>query len=145
MRTPPPRRGPTLVMLLLALAACGGDDGPTEPVDPGRVVKANPAFAADIQEIFDRVGCSSSSCHGSAMRAGLDLRPGNAWASLVGVTATNEPILRVSPGDAEESYLVIKVEGRQTVGSPMPLGGTPLDDIDVTNLRNWIDNGAPNN
>ena len=37
------------------------------------------------------------------------------------------------------------LEGRQSVGLQMPRGGTPLDNIDLTNIRNWINNGAPNN
>jgi hypothetical protein len=40
---------------------------------------------------------------------------------------------------------VIKVEGRQSVGASMPQTGSPLDSIDLTNLRNWIDQGALNN
>lgn len=138
------RRLCAALTLALVATACG-DDTPTDPIDPPRVIKANPAFQADVQEIFDRVGCSTSGCHGSAARAGLDLRTGSAWANLVDVTATNEAVSRVIPGDAQASYLVIKLEGRQTVGSRMPLGGTPLDNIDLTNVRNWIDNGAPNN
>lgn len=135
-----------LVPLLLVLSACGGGDSPSDPggEDP-RVVKQNPSFATDIQEIFDRKGCTAAGCHGNAQQAGLDLRPGAAHGALVGVTATSEAIQRVIPGNAQGSYLVIRVEGRQTVGSRMPLGGTPLDNVDLTNLRNWIDRGAPNN
>ena len=32
-----------------------------------------------------------------------------------------------------------------TVGGRMPLNGTALDNIDLTNIKNWINNGAPNN
>jgi hypothetical protein len=109
------------------------------------VVKANPAFGADIQEIFDRRGCTASGCHGSAQSAGLDLRSGSAYGSLVNVQASSEPIVRVIPNDAQNSYLVIKLEGRQSVGAQMPRGGSPLDTIDMRNIRNWIDTGAPNN
>jgi hypothetical protein len=54
-----------------------------------------------------------------------------------------ENFLRVAPGDAQDSYLVIKLEGRQAAGSRMPLTGCCLDDIDIGNIRKWIDNGAP--
>ncbi len=53
--------------------------------------------------------------------------------------------VRVIAGDAQNSYLVKKLEGRQTVGARMPLNGAPLDNIDLTNIRNWIDQGAQNN
>jgi hypothetical protein len=66
--------------------------------------------------------------------------------SLVNVASSNEPaFLRVEPGDPENSYLVIKNEGRQAVGSRMPIGGAPLDEIDQTNIRTWIAQGAQNN
>lgn len=139
-----PRPGFLLALATAALAACSGDS-PAEPDDGGRVVKAEPSFAADIQEIFDRRGCSSSTCHGSARQGAMDLRAGAAYASLVGVTATTEPVVRVVPGDPDGSYVVIRVEGRQNAGGRMPLGGAPLDAIDLTNLRNWIANGAPAN
>jgi hypothetical protein len=77
--------------------------------------------------------------------AGLDLRSGSSYGSLVDVRATSEPILRVSPGDPDGSYLVIKLEGRQSVGDRMPQTGAALDSIDLTNIRNWIAQGALNN
>jgi hypothetical protein len=139
------RRPGLPLLLLVVLAACGGDS----PSDPGgeeaRVIKANPTFSADIMEIFVRTGCTSSGCHGSASLGGLDLRPGSAYTALVGVPARAEPIQRVIPGNPQGSYLIIRVEGRQTVGSRMPLGGMALDNIDLTNLRNWIQRGALNN
>jgi hypothetical protein len=52
----------------------------------------------------------------------------------------------VTPGDPEESYLWLKVEGRQDevggAGSAMPLGRA-LSDADAETLENWILNGAP--
>ena len=133
------------MLLLIGAAACGGDS-PSDPgvVDP-RIVKSNPSFAVDIEEIFDRKGCTAAGCHGSVQQGGMDLRPGAAYAALVGVTASAEPIPRVIPGDAQGSYIVMRVEGRQSVGSRMPLGGVPLDSIDLTNLRNWISQGAAEN
>jgi hypothetical protein len=149
------RRGATVATVVF-FGACGGSDGPTDPGGDGgggggggggtpRVVKANPEFGADIQEIFDRRGCTASGCHGSAQSAGLDLRSGSAYGSLVNVMASSEAIVRVIPNDAQGSYLVIKLEGRQSVGERMPRGASPLDATDLTNIRNWIDTGAPNN
>ncbi len=139
--------------LVLALGACGGDSG-TGPDDttPGdtdntesRVVKANPSFAADIQEIFNRRGCASSACHGASQQAGLNLQAGSSYGNLVNVMSTEVNLNRVVPFDPGNSYLVRKVEGTASFGGRMPLGGSALDDIDITNIKNWISTGALNN
>jgi hypothetical protein len=109
------------------------------------VILADPSFGTVIQEIFNRKGCAAGACHGSAMEADLDLRSGNSYASLIDVPSLQTGVNRVIPGDATNSYLVVKLEGRQTVGARMPQGGSPLDNIDITNIKNWIDQGAANN
>ena len=144
-----------IAMLIVALATgCSTSDGPAGPSDGGgdgggngggRQIEDNPSFASTIQEIFERRGCTASSCHGAARSGALDLTLGNAYDNLVGVQAAGEPIVRVIPGDADNSYLVIKLEGRQSFGVRMPNSGTPLDNIDLTNIKNWINQGASNN
>ena len=135
--------------LVCGLAGCS--DSPTDlggeiPVSPQREILAAPSFGTNINEIFQRRGCSSGSCHGNGA-SGMTLGTGASgnYAAIVGVQASSEDFLRVAPGDADNSYIIIKVEGRQTVGQRMPLGAGALDNIDLTNLRNWISNGAPNN
>ncbi len=135
----------------LATAACGAGDSPTtsteitQPVADTRTIQADPSFQSVVQEVFDRRGCSSVACHGSALSGGLDLRTGASYAALVNVPAVAELGLRVTPGDPDMSYLVVKLEGRQAVGSAMPQGAASLDEIDLTNIRNWILQGAENN
>lgn len=132
--------------LATALTGCSTDDSPTSPSGSSvRTIKANPSFAADIQEILDRRGCTAGSCHGSSARAGLDLRSGNAYGAMFNVDAQSESFKLVLPNNAQDSYLVIKLEGRQSVGSRMPVTGEFLDSIDIQNIRNWIDQGAHNN
>lgn len=142
----------TLCVLAVAVAACGSEESPTTPTPPtnpppSRVVKANPSFANDVQEIFNRRGCNTGNCHGAAESAGLSLTDAaRSFAELVNVRSQNEAdFLRVLPNNADSSYLVIKLEGRQQVGVQMPRGGTPLDTIDLGNIRNWINTGAANN
>ena len=53
--------------------------------------------------------------------------------------------LRVKPDDATNNYLVIKLEGRQNFGVQMSVSGSALDNIDLTNIKNWINAGAANN
>ena len=145
---------PLFVLLLLAACGGGGSTGPVDDNDDGdngndtptRQILENPSFSTDIQEIFNRRGCTAAQCHGSTEEAGLDLRAGASYAELVNVVAFSDAdFFRVEPGDAQNSYLVMKLEGRQTAGETMPLDGAPLDNIDLTNIRNWIDNGAPEN
>jgi hypothetical protein len=117
----------------------GGGVGST-PVD-------SPSFALDIQPIFN-VSCNNSSCHGTSparANAYLDLRPGKSYGMLVNVMGNQEAIVRVIPGDAAGSYLIIKLEGRQRVGSRMPKGAKALSTTTIQNIKNWINQGAANN
>lgn len=139
--------------LCLVITACSGSPTSTDGGGDGggnggttRVILGDPSFSTNIQEIFLRRGCTNSSCHGTAKQAGLDLTEGNAYANLVNVPSTDEPNqTRVIPGDAPNSYLVIKLEGRQSFGVQMPNGLPPLDSTDMANIKNWIAKGAKNN
>jgi cytochrome c553 len=145
----------TASMLALALLGCGGDggtgvdDGGDDPVDrdPPREIKANPSFQNDVREIFARRGCTASNCHGSSQQGGLGLAT-DPHPNLVGTPSVGcAGEIRVIANDAENSYLVKKLEGRQPqgCGSRMPLAADPLDEIDMANIRNWIARGALNN
>ncbi|HUP53709.1 MAG TPA: hypothetical protein VM198_14605 [Longimicrobiales bacterium] len=135
-------RHPTALAVALMVSACGGD-GPTDPNGGGSgnggggVLLDDPSFQANINPIFTGNGCTASNCHGGG-KAGLTLTSNvsDNYGNLVNVPATSENFLRVKPGDAQNSYLVIKLEGRQTVGSQMPLTGCCLDPIVIGNIRN---------
>jgi hypothetical protein len=135
------------LLLSVAVLSCSGES-PTASGDTGdprmRQIKQFPEFRADIIDLFERNSCTSD-CH-AVGQGGMTLSADDAdatYGQLVNEPAHSEPFLRVKPYDADSSYVVIKVEGRNLVGSPMPPGDA-LDSIDLTNLRNWIDNGAPN-
>ncbi len=133
-----------LLALGLFLAGCGS---PTDPADT-RTIKANPSFSTDILEIFSRRGCTASNCHGNgAGELTLTSSPATSYGNLVGVTSPTSGEVRVIVSDAANSYLVKKLEGTQGSGngSRMPIGGSQLDDIDITNVKNWINTGAANN
>ena len=54
---------------------------------------------------------------------------------------------RVEPGDADNSYLIHKLENAPTIApmtGPMP-PGPPLAPAVIQEIRNWIDNGADRN
>jgi len=90
--------------------------------------------------------CTAASCHGGAAgQAGLVLLSGQAYNNLVNVASTQDATRkRVLPGDATNSYLVIKLEGRQTVGTKMPQTGSLAANA-LQNIKNWVTKGAKNN
>jgi len=133
----------TLIPILIFFMGCSSSK--SDGGDGGDTVKPNPSFANDIQPIFSS-SCALSSCHNSgSAQAGLNLTQGQAYANLVNVNSTQVPgLMRVLPSDADNSYIVIKLEGRQTVGGRMPLSGS-ITNTQLQNIKNWINNGAQNN
>ena len=101
-----------------------------------------------IQDNIFSVNCATSGCHsgptGPNLPGGMDLTSSDAsFAALVGVASLQVPSLqRVTPGDADNSYLVQKLEGTAAVGGRMPAAGPPLDATQIDTIREWIDTGA---
>lgn len=136
----------------MALGGCGGgggggggsnDDGSTG--DPYGGGGAPPTLQADFKSIQDNVFTPiCTACHvGASAPQGLRLDDANAYALLVGVASAEQPqLLRVDPGDPDQSYLIQKLEGTAAVGGRMPLNGTPLSQADIDVIRQWIVDGA---
>jgi len=106
------------------------------------------ATLADVQAIFS-ARCAVPGCHIPPFPANdLDLTEGAAFDQTVGVEPFNPNavaagIVRVDPGDALNSYVLIKVSGPPPeLGSQMPLFADPLSDSEVRTIREWIDGGA---
>ncbi|MGH7896144.1 MAG: hypothetical protein ACREQL_15845 [Candidatus Binatia bacterium] len=100
--------------------------------------------------IFSDRGCAVSTCHGASHAGDLDLRPGAAYASLVGIAPANPAAraagrLRVGAGDVSMSFLSAKLHGALVPdeGSRMPLGDDPLPAIEIALVDAWIAAGAP--
>ncbi len=87
-----------------------------------------------------------SGCHPPS-GGGLDLRSGQTFGSTVNVASSQQPsLMRVKPGDPDNSYLVRKLAGGSGItGSRMPQGGPFLSAQDLQLVRSWISQGAPNN
>ena len=79
------------------------------------------------------------------MPTGMDLTSAAAsFSSLINISSFQEPtILRVAVGDADNSYLIHKLEGTSVQGSRMPQGGPFLDQATIDVVRQWIDIGVP--
>lgn len=93
-----------------------------------------------------------SGCHtgptGVALPAGMNLSDADAsYDALVGpggvgVPSTQEPtIMRVLPGDPNNSYLIQKMEGNAATGNVMPPSGM-LAPATIAEIRQWITDGA---
>ncbi|WP_057300334.1 hypothetical protein [Pelomonas sp. Root1217] len=130
------------------IAGCGGGSGEGldangrplgEGDDPSGPMTAS--FSSIQSHVFTPI-CTA--CHaGAAAPRGLRLDATNSFAMLVGVSSGGVPALkRVAPGDADNSYLIHKLEGHQAVGARMPLGGPYLDAQTIGLIRQWINNGA---
>ncbi len=107
------------------------------------------ATFADVQAILT-ARCALPGCHsGQFPSNNLNLEAGNSFDQLVGMdpfnaNAAGMGILRVDPGDALNSYILIKVAGTPPfgLGSQMPLFADPLSESDVATIRDWINDGA---
>jgi hypothetical protein len=83
---------------------------------------------------------------GAGAPLGLRLDAGNSYALLFNMPSMQVPgILRVAPGDPQNSYLVQKIEGRAAQGGRMPLGRNPLPQASIDLVRSWIAGGAQMN
>ncbi len=77
------------------------------------------------------------------------LLKGKSFENLVGVDSEGKPeVLRVVPGDPENSYIIWKLEGRNgIVGVQMPpffSGERPLPQEQIDVIKEWILRGAKN-
>ena len=107
-----------------------------------------PSLASIQNNIFTPT-CSVAGCHsgppGPNLPTGMDLSSAAAsFSSLINIASFQEPtIFRVAVGDADNSYLIHKLEGTSAQGSRMPQGGPFLDQATIDVIRLWIDSGAP--
>jgi hypothetical protein len=141
--------GALAIVIMVMVAAC--DE--SLPSITGPTPNLVPTFSSIQSEIFSngdssgRVACTQ--CHNAIGRLfnGLDLSPAVSYANLVGVGSRGKPgAIRVISGDAENSYLIHKLEGRPgIVGVRMPMSGPPyLTDGQILVIKRWIELGARN-
>ncbi len=95
------------------------------------------SFNDDIQPLFE----NCLGCHGQNEVAGLDLRPGESYPNLVGVSSSsNLERLRVDPFDPEASTLFLGVNCSQPGGPGFQMGSLTNDE--QARIRDWINQGA---
>ncbi|HEV7431513.1 MAG TPA: CHRD domain-containing protein, partial [Steroidobacteraceae bacterium] len=113
----------------------------------GQATAAAPTLTQLQADIFTPI-CSV--CHtgiGASLPGSQNLTAGNTFASIVNVNSIELPALkRIVPGDPDNSYLVLKIQGSAgIVGVQMPAGGGPLSQAQIDEVRAWIAAGALNN
>jgi hypothetical protein len=138
--------------LSLVVLATGCDEKLSDIAGPSPGLQ--PTFSSIAQNIFastdnsGRTACVQ--CHTSQGRVpplNMSLLPDSAHAQLVNVPSAQKPgAVRVIPGDADNSYLVQKLEGHPgIVGQRMPRTAGPfLTEGQMLIIRRWIDQGARN-
>ncbi len=128
---------------VLTGVACAGDGTGLELVSGVDQV----TLSGDVQPIFTST-CALSGCHGGTNpQLGMNLSAGQTFANVVNVQAIELSTMnRVTPGQPDNSYLVHKVQGTHLdvggSGFQMPLGRSPLTQMQIDLIRAWIDAGA---
>lgn len=147
-------RSSTLAFCVALLGFASGCDEKLSDI-AGPSPGLTPTYSSISQNIFagadssGRTACTQ--CHTNQGRnpaANLNLLPDVGYAQLVGVASIAKPgAIRVIPGDADNSYLVHKLEGRSDiVGQRMPRNAGPfLTEGQMLIIRRWINQGAQNN
>ena len=109
------------------------------------VLSGGTIHSATLSEVQSQVfNASCTSCHsGSSPSQGLNLSEGAAYGNTVNVPSTQVSSLDlVEPGDADNSYLMQKLEGTAQTGVQMPNGGPYLSTTLRQLVRDWIEAGA---
>lgn len=129
-----------------SLCACAPGSGEGlnvsgRPLDESGDVPLAATLESIQVNVFDT---SCTICHsGAAAPLGLQLDAGNSYTNLVGVPSQQAgSLLRVDPGDPDNSYLIRKLEGTASQGQLMPLGGPPIPQTTIDFVRQWISDGA---
>ena len=119
----------------------GGGNDDDGNVDDGNSDAVQPTLASIQANVFTPI-CTQ--CHtGASAPQGLRLEAGMSYGMLVNVASAEVPsLMRVEPGNPDDSYLVHKIEGTATVGGRMPLGGPYLSADTIAAIRQWITDGA---
>jgi len=137
------------IACIVAVGTAGCDESLSDVAGPTPNLDATfGSIQGAIFETADSTGRPAcTDCHNTrfaSVNGGLDLSHDAAYASLVGVPSGAKPgAVRVVPGDAGNSYLIHKLEGRSgIVGLRMPISGPYLTTGQIAVIQRWIELGA---
>ena len=139
-----------ILVFILSIVAAGCDESLATIAGP--TPNLTPTFSSIQRDVFEAADSSGrpscSSCHnpngGAFRQVGLDLSTAGSYDSIVGVASREKPgVMRVAPGDPDNSYLLHKLEGRtDIIGGRMPNRGPFLSDGQLAIIKRWIELGA---
>lgn len=134
-----------LISLALLTTACGNLETVTGPGGGGEPIDPTATFTRVQSEIFTPT-CANIGCHDPlGQQSQLILSAGRAYEQTVSRSSVEMPsLLRVAPGNPDNSYLYRKITGAGITGDRMPQGRPPLSDAQIRLVRDWIRRGAPN-
>jgi mono/diheme cytochrome c family protein len=137
------KRAALVLVLTIAAWGCAGDGSglADDMMGPGGI---QPTLASLQAELFTP-RCTDCHVPGGPGPMPLDSED-VTFQNLVGVPSVEMPqLMRVAPGDPENSYIVHKVEGRPTIlfDRMPPPPQAALDAEQIAALRQWITDGAP--
>lgn len=113
-------------------------------VERGATTPAPRSWLNDVWTPVISPNCQSCHTTGAGSMTFTMSTPGGAYTNLVNVNAVACPMKRVQPFSSAESVLYKKVSGTEC-GTQMPFGLPPLSAADQETIKDWIDEGAPNN
>jgi len=137
-----------LILSIFTLASCGagtgeGLDDNGQLLDSTQNIPLADNFKSIQTHIFS-TSCALSGCHsGASPQQNMSLDSDKSIDAIINIDSAEVPSLkRILAGDADNSYLIQKIEGRAAIGQQMPLNLPRLSDEKIAILRSWIDKGA---
>jgi len=116
-------------LLLLAVANSPAQNAQVSPA------QAKPGVVDFDRQIKPILASRCSMCHSEEKRSG-----GLSLANYSDVLDGGRSGVVVRPGSSAKSLIMARLTGEME--PRMPFGGKPLSDVDLTLVRNWIDEGA---
>lgn len=146
-------------MAILFIAGCGGDgstlgpdgtpivegdpgDGDPIDTDPADSTMTAVTLAQLSADIFTPK-CATAGCHANSFPSeNMPLTAERIAAAIISVPSNQRSsLMRIAPGDPDNSYLLQKVRGTGA-GSQMPLGRSPLSQDEIQLIVDWVAAGA---
>jgi len=113
----------TMIMMGMFFIACGDGDDPDPEPEPQVCETTGMTYTSNIKALID-ASCATAGCH----VPGTATFPMDSWDGVV----------------AAVSFGRISGAINHTMGfSPMPKGGSKLDQCSIDQIDAWLDDGAP--
>ena len=130
------------IVLLLITTGCENlIEGPEDEIENGGTNRLEATFSSIQTNVFSTT-CAVSGCHNGTQNPNLSA--GLAYNNLVNKASIQNPsMVRVKPGESDNSYLIKKLTGDGT--TRMPLNRQQLSQATIDSIALWINNGALEN